>query len=341
MAIELRNTILNLYNSGISPDIISLELDLNLKDVMQIINDEVTDDKRRKIAAKKSMDTPLLNRAYLDTAVNIDSAIKNAQIRMWKALKGKPEFNISLEQTQNILERYAESKINLVILYVDLVGSTRLSMMLPIDRLTGIIRAFTQEMFLMVSAYGGYVLKYIGDAVLSFFLVQDLENDTDYDDGPGIGRDDNNASYLQCNNAITCAGSMIKVIREGINPILDQYGYPELGIRIGLDFGQDAVVQYGWDIQSIDYDDGGKKRILKKPHLDILGHTISIATKMTAIAKQNQIVIGQSLYDILDDRQRNTFRPLKANQTIWNYVDDVKGDIYKIYGSITESKILY
>jgi hypothetical protein len=84
VAIELRNTILNLYNSGISPDIISLELDLNLNDVMQIINDEVADDKRRKIAAKKLMDTPLLNKAYLDTAVNIDSAIKNAQIRMWK-----------------------------------------------------------------------------------------------------------------------------------------------------------------------------------------------------------------------------------------------------------------
>lgn len=43
------------------------------------------------------MGTPLLNRSYLDIAVNIDSTIKNAQIRMWKALKGKPEFNISLE----------------------------------------------------------------------------------------------------------------------------------------------------------------------------------------------------------------------------------------------------
>jgi adenylate cyclase len=93
--------------------------------------------------------------------------------------KRKPEFNISLEQTQGILEEYAESKINLVILYVDLVGSTRLSMMLPIDRLTVIIRAFTQEMFSMVSTYGGYVLKYIGDAVLAFFVVQDLENDSD------------------------------------------------------------------------------------------------------------------------------------------------------------------
>jgi class 3 adenylate cyclase len=141
---------------------------------------------------------------------------------------------------------YAESKINLVILYVDLVGSTRLSMMLPIDRLTVIIRAFTQEMFLMVSTYGGYVLKYIGDAVLAFFVVQeqDLENYADDSNSPRVDSSDNNMSYLQCNNAINCAGSMIKIIREGINPILDQYGYPELSIRVGIDFGQDAVVQY-------------------------------------------------------------------------------------------------
>jgi hypothetical protein len=55
---------------------------------MQIINSELTDNKRRKIAAKKIIGTPLLNRSYLDNAVNIDSAIKNAPIRMWKALKG-------------------------------------------------------------------------------------------------------------------------------------------------------------------------------------------------------------------------------------------------------------
>ena len=89
---------------------------------------------------------------------------------MWKALKVKSEFNISMEETQKILEGYSESN-GLVILHIDIVESTRLSMILPVDRLAAIIRAFAQEMSLLIAVYGGYVLKYIGDAILAFFVV--------------------------------------------------------------------------------------------------------------------------------------------------------------------------
>ena len=42
---------------------------------------------------------------------------------------------------------------------------------------------------------------------------------------------------------------MIKIIKEGINPILNQYDYPELKVRIGMDVGEIAVVQYGLDVE--------------------------------------------------------------------------------------------
>lgn len=74
---------------------------------------------------------------------------------MWKALKAKPEFKISLCESQRILEKFVESKIDLVILHIDLVGSTRMSMILSIDKLSAIIRAFAQEISLVVSTYGG------------------------------------------------------------------------------------------------------------------------------------------------------------------------------------------
>ncbi|HZA68952.1 MAG TPA: adenylate/guanylate cyclase domain-containing protein, partial [Nitrososphaeraceae archaeon] len=84
----------------------------------------------------------------------------------------KPEFKFSLNETQRILERFVESKIDLVILHIDLVNSTKMSMILSIDKLSTIIRAFAQEMSSVISMYGGYVLKYIGDAVLAFFIVE-------------------------------------------------------------------------------------------------------------------------------------------------------------------------
>ena len=193
---------------------------------------------------------------YLDAVVDLDKAIRMAQQRVWKALKVESKFDISTEETHEILAKYSKSKVMLVILYIDLVGSTRLSSDLPTDRLAAIIQAFTQEMSITISAYGGYVLKYVGDAIMAFFLA-------------------NNDKYLPCINAVNCAHSMIKIIREGINPILNQYDYAEMNVRVGIDLGENVVVQYGWDTFNVD----GKK--FKRPHFDILGHTINIATKMT------------------------------------------------------------
>ena len=39
ISLEQRETIFNLYKSGISPDIIALQMDLNEKDVIAIINE--------------------------------------------------------------------------------------------------------------------------------------------------------------------------------------------------------------------------------------------------------------------------------------------------------------
>jgi class 3 adenylate cyclase len=222
-------------------------------------------------------------------------------------------FDLSGEETDEVLSRLAKSKATLVILHIDLVGSTRMSSTLPADRLAAIIQAFTQEMSITITSYGGYVLKYVGDAILAFFLAND---DT----------------YLPCVNAVNCARSMVKIVRDGINPILNQYDYPEISVRVGIDLGENVVVQYGWDTHTVD----GKK--LSSPHYDILGYTINIATKMTALAKPDQIVIGQMVYDVLDDRQKSTFHPLKISSEVWNYVSDYSHGIYPLYGTAERAR---
>src|SRR5215211_5370124 len=142
---------------------------------------------------KNSIDNTFLNKLYLDAVIDVESVIKDSQIRIWKSLKANPEFNISVNEMQKILEQFMESKVNLVILHIDLVGSTKMSLNLPIDKLTTIIRAFAQEMSLIVSMYGGYVLKYIGDAVLAFFVV-DSDNAKDHRD-----KDTNSGEYNNTN----------------------------------------------------------------------------------------------------------------------------------------------
>ena len=337
-------TTMNLYRSGITPEVISLQLDMGLEEVNKIIQTASIEEERKKISTKLVSEALSLSSFHLENVVDLTSAIRIAQSRVWRALRSKPEFTITFEETQLILEKFAESRIMLVVLHIDIVDSTRLSMMLPIDRLATIVRSFYQEMSTMISAYGGYVLKYVGDAILSFFVVSpDLHN-----------------LSLSCTNAAHCARSMIKVLQQGINPILSQYDYPEISVRIGIDVGENTVIQSGWDIHSREvqtdsgndqskriinnmhnsnFENNNKKEVmfLKKPIYDILGYTISITSKITAFAKPDQIVIGQLVYESLDKSQKSIFRELNINTEVWDYVSNTTGGgIYKIYGSISD-----
>jgi adenylate cyclase len=74
----------------------------------------------------------------------------------------------SVRRGQRFLLNHVSSKIPLIIMYADLVGSTSMSMTLPVDQLVVIIRAFTHHISRVVDGFDGYVLKYIGDAVISF-----------------------------------------------------------------------------------------------------------------------------------------------------------------------------
>ena len=310
-----QQTVINLYNSGILPDTISMQLDISKDEVYQVIKNQAREEQRKQIAVKQVSDASSLGTFNLDTIINIDLAIKHAQHSMWNALKGaEPQFNtLMIEETQDILEKYAKSKVTFVILHIDIVGSTAMSMTLPVERLATIIQTFTQEMSIIIAAYGGYVLKYIGDAILAFFPVHP----------------DN--TLLPCINAVNCAYSMIKIMHGGLNPILNEYDYPEMGVRVGIDIGENIVVQYG--LANRTYTIKKKQKIFKKPHLDILSYTNSIAAKMTAFAKPNQIIIGQLVYDILDDVQKSTFKVLPLNSDAWSYVSSITGEVYSLYGS--------
>jgi adenylate cyclase len=348
-------TILNLFNSGIPTEMIANQVDMNKDEVDQILQDIRKQEERKRLLLESQVsNSPSLSSTfYLDAVVDIEKAIKNAETRIWKALKSELEFTISTEETKNILNKLARSKVPLVILHVDLVGSTRLSMTVPLDRLTTIMQAFTQEMSIVVNMYGGYVLKYIGDAVLGFFVPGgSLHSEKDYNplnmnnrfrkraknpnkNGSSSGNlEMNEDNYsLSCINAIDCGRSMVRIILQGMNPILNQLDYPELGVRIGIDMGENAIIQYGYDIHKCNND-----KIVKEPHYDILGHTINMAVKMTSFASPNRIVIGQSVYKKLPDMQHSRFKTLKVRSRSWTYVDESTGKPYNLFMDVSSLK---
>lgn len=348
-------TILNLYNSGIPVEIIAAQVDIDEIEANRIIQEIKKQEETKRIFLEEQVsNSPSLGSTfYLDAVVDIERAIKNAETRIWKALKSEPEFTISTEETRGILKKLAKSKVSLVILHVDLVGSTRLSNSVSLDRLTTIIQAFTQEMSIVINLYGGYVLKYIGDAVIGFFVPNvSFYSDHDHLDNREGGveksitssnerqsslsdlRISDDSYLLSCINAINCGRSIVRIIHQGINPILNQFDYPELGARIGIDLGENAIIQYGFDIHRCNHD-----KVIMDPHYDILGHTINMAVKMTSFASPNRIVIGQSVYERLaDKKQRSRFKKLRVKPSSWTYVDESTGKMYHLYIDTTSWK---
>jgi adenylate cyclase len=229
--------------------------------------------------------------------VDTQTLVSQTQDRMWKALKGNYRYDSSLKDSQGFLFNYVNSKVSLVIMYADLVGSTNMSMTLPVDKMVTIIRAFTFEMTSIVRSYGGYVLKYVGDAIIAFFPS-------------GYNK------LLACDKAVQCAKSMITVIKNGINPILNQYDYPDLAIKIGIDEGENVIVQYGHDLSSL---------------IDILGYSISITAKITSLTNPNKITIGKDVYEVLHPEIKSEFVEVEQNIENWKYTDRMTGRIYNLY----------
>jgi class 3 adenylate cyclase len=216
---------------------------------------------------------------------------------MWKALKRGMHFKALTNSSEEFLKRHVNSKVRLVVLYADIVGSTRLSRTLPVERLAVIIQAFTQEMSLLTLNFNGLVLKYVGDAVISYFPAM-------------------NNLLLACDNAVNAAVAMFEVLEQGINPILDEYDYPILAMKVSIDAGEHSVIQYG-DKDNI--------------HRDIVGYGISMAAKIHALAESNSIVISHSVYNCLHPVLQKRFKMLDLDPNVWNYMDEDSNEPYKVY----------
>ena len=218
------------------------------------------------------------------------------QARVKQTLDKGVQIDLSTESCKRFLRRRVNQKVGVVILYVDIDGSTKMSMTLSPDKFATILHVFSQEMSLVTSEYGGYVLKYVGDAIIALFPAE-------YDTGQAS------------KNAVGCAKDMQRIIKECVNPELIARGLPQLTVKMSIDYGDVQVVLYG---KSID-----------RSHIDIVGSNISMAAKMIPLAKTWQIVIGQSMYENLESKQN--LIEMNVDPTRWTFVDEKTRGSYKLY----------
>ena len=192
-------------------------------------------------------------------------------------------------------------------MFIDINGSTEMSLSLPDDKFAALIQTFAQETSIAVTGYGGYVFKYEGDAVISIFPAE-------YD------------KPMACKNALDCSKAVLEIVRGAINPVLKINGLPEITIRTGLAYGDALVVLYGKNLETA--------------HIDIIGPSISMAAKIASAAKANQILVGELVYNLLlstaagEDSMyyKSILREVSLDRDKWKYPSRSNtGSIYRVY----------
>jgi len=223
--------------------------------------------------------------------------MKQIHARAVQTIEKGVQIDLSTSACKRYLRRHANSKTSVAVLYVDIDGSTRLTLSLPSDQLALVLQLFSQEMSMVVANFGGYVLKYVGDAVIALFPA---EHD----------------SKQACMHALECGKMMLEVVHSAITPALFSHGLPELRVKVSIDFGDVLVVLYGKSIEN--------------SHIDIIGSSISMAAKMLAVVPSDRIIMGQKVHDNLPEEATKTLVQYDVDESMWSYVDQNKKR-YRLY----------
>jgi len=230
---------------------------------------------------------------------DLQTLLSQRQDMLWNVLHERYKYNTSIKRGQNFLLKHIDSKLSLIVMYADLVGSTKMSMELPVEKMAKIIKAFSHELSSVVESYEGFVLKYVGDAVIAFFPI-------------GFNK------YLACDKSFRCAKSMINVIEEGINPIFEKDGYPKIAVKISMDEGENVAIQYGFD---------------KSAPIDLIGYPMNVAAKMNSLTAPNKISVGNNIFEFLHPSIKTEFHKIPLDEKDWKYVDNKNNLIYRVYAT--------
>lgn len=201
------------------------------------------------------------------------------------------------DRCESFLKPLSGNTIRIAVLYVDIVGSTKMTMYLSTQELEFVIKLFWEQISLTIEKHGGLVFKYVGDAVIAIFVNN---NDT------------------ACIRAIECGQDIVSSLKNSINSELIKKRIPRISIKLGIDYGDALVVSFGNDV-------------------DLIGFSLSIVSKITSIASANIVLIGECIFEQMSRIQgfAKDLHPSDYHVMKWNGIGNIHGHIiYRIYSLV-------
>lgn len=170
------------------------------------------------------------------------------------------------------LNNYVTENHYITTLFVDIKGSTRLSLLYPLEKVYIFKNSVIQTCVEIIRSFDGHVHRIMGDAVMAFFGSKDAE------------KEDSIADAINC-----CLTTRI-ILEESIKPWMERNGIDakDFGFRIGCDFGDDQEVLWG----SYGYQNVGE--------VSATGLPVDMASKLQNLANKNQTMLGQGILEFIN-----------------------------------------
>jgi class 3 adenylate cyclase len=153
----------------------------------------------------------------------------------------------------------------MVFISVDICGSSALRQK-DQNSFDAAYRIFVRELGTVVGQFNGSIFKLTGDGLIAVI------------DHPSFTR--------QCDNAVDMGLSFLVVLRDAVNPALEEAGLTPFRIKVGADYG-DAQIQK-FDIPKTGY---------SAP--EIASDALNRAVKIQSSCCENEFRIGRTLYELV------------------------------------------
>jgi len=145
---------------------------------------------------------------------------------------------------------------------IDMVNSTKMAATLGNARISEYYQVFLNSMSKILSRFGGFVIKNIGDCLLYYF--------------PESSKANRKFGFMSC---LECSLAMIES-HASISKALEQNNLPKVDYRISLDYGQVMLMSAN-----------------NSDSQDMLGPPVNMCTKINHAAETNGAVIGGDVYN--------------------------------------------
>ena len=199
------------------------------------------------------------------------------------------------EHGRDYLRGLGVDELDFVILSIDIARSTHLATSLGREQYKHLIIVALGEIGAPIPEFGGQILKYTGDGLIAYFPESRhaMEND----------------------QVVECALAIREVVAGDLNDFLESGGFPRIDVRIGIDSGMASIVTLGTPDT--------------REEIDLIGATVSLASKVQRLALPSSVLIGEMAYQRLQPQWQARCKQVDLPGN-WLYANQ-DGEQYRVY----------